>query len=100
MTNLSDLNLEALFFLEDFEIFPTSFIFFYDRPVTIPIFFFNIKDFSPFGLFVNFNLITNGNGVFLNFKNIASISVAEKLFYLFRIYLIRRVGQLVYSKIK
>ena len=100
MTDLSGLNLEALFLSEDLKIFLTSFVFLHDRPTTMPMLFLNIKDFSPFGPLVDFNLITNGNGVFLNFENIASILIAEELFYLLRIYSIRRVGQLVHNKIE
>src|SRR6266536_2286323 len=100
ITDLSDLNLKALFLLKNLEIFSTFFIFLYNRPATMLMLFLNIKDFSPFGLLVDFNLITNGNGVFLNFKNIVSILVAEELFYLLRVYSIRRVGQLAYNKIE
>ncbi len=42
MTDLSGLSLEILFFLEDLEIFLTSFVFFYDRPATMLMFFFLI----------------------------------------------------------
>ncbi len=100
MTDLSGLNLKTLFFSEDLEIFPTSFIFLHNRPATMLMLFLNIKDFSLFDPLIDFNPVTNGNGVFLNFKNIVSISVAEELFYLLKICSIRRVGQLVYNKIK
>ena len=80
ITDFSGLNLKAPFLPEDFKIFPTSFIFLYNRPATIPILFLNIKNFSPFNPLIDFNLITNGNGVFLNFKNIVSILIAEELF--------------------
>ena len=100
MTDLSGLSLESPFLSKNLKIFPTFFIFFYNRPATMLIFFFSIEDFNSFDFFIDFNLVTNGNGVFLNFKNIVSILVAEELFYLLRIYLIRRVGQLVYSKIE
>src|SRR6266536_2586657 len=100
MTDLSGLNLEALFLSEDLKIFLTSFVFLHDRPTTMPMLFLNIKDFSPFGPLVDFNQVTNANCVFLNFENIASILIAEELFYLLIIYSIRRVGQLVHNKIE
>src|SRR6266536_3422246 len=92
MTDLFGLSLEALFLPEDLEIFLTFFIFLHDRPATMSMLFFSIEDFSPFGPLIDFNLVTNGNGVSLNFENIASILVAEELFYFLRVYSIRRVG--------
>jgi len=89
-----------LFLLKNFHIFAASFIFFYDRPTAMLMFFFSIIYGAPLGPFINLNLITDGDGMFSNFQYIAMVPILKKSIYILGVHAKWRVWKLGNIEVK